>query len=414
MDLEVRRNLKYNFTFNVLDGGFFGFGSGFSSFSTVLPLFVSTLTDSAILIGLIPSIHNMGWQLPQLFIAQKIARLPHYKALTLALAVLERLPFLGLAVLAWFVPGISREIALLLTYILLVLQGLGSGVTANPWQILICRIIPGEYRGTFFGAQSAASNLLASGGAVIAGFVLDRLTGSNGFAVCFFTASVLMSLSWLMLSRTREPDRAVDHLPPLDPTPFRDIVLNILRRDRNFRWFLATRMMSPFAMMAMAFFTVYAVRHLGMNELTAGLITSILFVTQVAANPILGRIADRWSRKYMLVLGALCSGASGLLAALAPDLAWFYIVVFLAGIGNTAFWTIGMTFTLDYGSEDEKSTYIGLANTLIAPFTILAPFIGGVLADAIGYTVTFMVSAVFGLITALTLLIFVRDPSKAC
>jgi hypothetical protein len=28
------------------------------------PLFVSTFTDSAILIGLVPAIHNMGWQLP--------------------------------------------------------------------------------------------------------------------------------------------------------------------------------------------------------------------------------------------------------------------------------------------------------------------------------------------------------------
>ena len=70
----VRKNLKHNLIVNIADGSFFGFGIGISSFSTIIPLFVSTLTNSAILIGLIPAIHNMGWQLPQLFTAQKISR----------------------------------------------------------------------------------------------------------------------------------------------------------------------------------------------------------------------------------------------------------------------------------------------------------------------------------------------------
>lgn len=413
MGLEIKRNLKHNFLFNILDGGFFGSGLGFASFTTVLPLFVSTMTDSAILIGLIPAIHNMGWQLPQLFIARYIARLPRYKPLTLFLATQERVPFLGLAVLAWFLPEINRSAALSITFLLMIWQGLGGGLAANPWQILIGRIIPGEYRGTFFGGQSAASNLLSSATAVAAGFILDRSVGARGFALCFLLASVMMTLSWLLLAQTREPERAIDRLPRMEVNAFWSKVHGILRHDSNFRWLLATRMLSPFGMMAIAFFTVYAVRELGMGEVTAGLITSVLFITQVAANPILGRLADRWSRKSMLVVGAFCSCASALLAAAAPDLVWFYAVVFLAGIGNVAFWTIGLALTLDYGNDDEKSTYIGLSNTLIAPFTILAPFLGGLLADAINYTTTFVVSAVFAFLTAMILLIFVQDPEKA-
>lgn len=56
MHVHTSRNLKHNYIFNVLDGAFFGMAIGFASFSTVLPLFFSTMTSSAVLIGLIPAL----------------------------------------------------------------------------------------------------------------------------------------------------------------------------------------------------------------------------------------------------------------------------------------------------------------------------------------------------------------------
>src|SRR5210317_1853811 len=98
----TRKHLRYNVTVNLLDGGFFGFALGFASFTTIIPLFVSQLTDSAILIGLAPAIHTIGWQLPQLFTANRIRRLSRYKPMTLAMTIHERLPFLGFTLLAFF------------------------------------------------------------------------------------------------------------------------------------------------------------------------------------------------------------------------------------------------------------------------------------------------------------------------
>jgi len=45
----------------VMDGGFYGFAVGFASFTTILPLFVSQMTSSSLLIGLIPGLHILGW-----------------------------------------------------------------------------------------------------------------------------------------------------------------------------------------------------------------------------------------------------------------------------------------------------------------------------------------------------------------
>jgi MFS family permease len=119
------KNLRYNFTVNILDGAFFGLALGFASFVTVIPLFVSTLTDSAILIGLIPAIHSVGWQLPQLLIANHVARQRRYLPMTLLMTVHERLPFLGMAAVAFFLPSLGPRLALL--FAMLIWQGLGGG-----------------------------------------------------------------------------------------------------------------------------------------------------------------------------------------------------------------------------------------------------------------------------------------------
>jgi MFS family permease len=146
-----------------------------------------------------------------------------------------------------------------------------------------------------------------------------------------------------------------------------------------------------------------------MSDVMAGVMTGILFITQVVANPLLGWIADRMGRKGVLEIGALFASVSALLAWLAPTLDWFYLVFILDGVANTAFWTIGMAFSMDFGPEDERPTYVGMSNTLIAPATILAPFLGGWLADKSGYPTTFITSGVMGLLTAVLLHFYVHD-----
>ncbi len=83
MDPEIQNSLKRNFVVNLLDGAFFGLALGFTSFVTILPLFVSTLTSSATIIGLVPAFHNVGWQLPQLLTANKVARQKRIKPMVL-------------------------------------------------------------------------------------------------------------------------------------------------------------------------------------------------------------------------------------------------------------------------------------------------------------------------------------------
>lgn len=408
---ELRNHLKFNFTVNLLDGAFFGFALGFASFVTIIPLFVSKMTGSALLIGLIPAIHTVGWQFPQLFTAQRVARQPRYKPMVMVMTIHERLPFLGLALVAWTIPTIGVQTALILTFILLIWQGIGGGLTATAWQSMVGKIIPADIRGTFFGAQSSAANLLASISAILAGWILQEIDSPQDFTINFLFAFLAMAISWIMLSLTREPA----HQPVVE-NPQQNYWRNLrslLREDKNFRWFLVVRMLSPLALMGFAFYTVYAVNELGMNELSVGILTSVLLIIQIVANPLMGWLGDKTGHRIVMAVGIVASIFSALIAWWAPTAIWFYPVFILAGIANVAIWTIGLAMLQEFGKESNRPAYIGMANTFVAPFSILAPFIGGWLADNYGYPSAFLASAVFGLITTIVLVGLVENPDRS-
>jgi hypothetical protein len=121
-------------------GALFGFALGFASFSTVIPLFVSTMTDSAILIrsdpgdscgrlAIYPAVHSSPG-----FPAGALQADGHVFYCPRALAIL------GLA-LCWFIPEIGPKIALFLTFMFLVWQGLGMDLPPLPRQAMIGKII---------------------------------------------------------------------------------------------------------------------------------------------------------------------------------------------------------------------------------------------------------------------------------
>jgi len=410
IEQAARQNLRHNVIVNILDGAFFGFALGFGSFSTMIPLFVHRLTDSALLIGLIPAIHNVGWQLPQLFTAGYVARLRRYKGFVMLMTINERVPFLGLALVAWYLSQLGFNTALAITFTMLVWQGFGGGFTANAWTTFIAKIIPSDSRGTFFGAQAAAANIMLSVGAITAGYILDKYNSHLDFALCFAITAALMGISLVMLGLTREPEDTEKVIAAI-PQPFWHGALDILRRDINFRWFIISRMLLTLATMGFSFYIVYGLSRFHMSEVTAGFLTATLTISGTLANIVMGWLGDRIGHRKMMALGAVAAALSLITAWYALNINWFYPVFILASVTNVAFWTIGLAIIVQFGTDEERPVYIGLSNTLLAPMTIIAPLIGGWIADTSGFETTFAISAALSVFTALVLMFVVKDPT---
>lgn len=409
LQAKILKHYRHNFIMNVLDGAFFGLALGFASSATVMPLFVNSLTDSTVLIGLIASMQMIGWQLPQLLTSNHVAGLRLYRPMVIRMTIHERWPFLGLAVVAALIPVVDQSIILILTFVMLSWHALGGGFTGTAYQSLIGKVIPEERRGTFYGTQFSALSLLSSLGAVIAGILLTRLAYPYNFVVCFSLAITAMAVSYVFLWLTREPEG-----PPIevkyDRHEFWRNVSRILRTDGNFRWFLVVRSLAQVALMATGFYTIYAVRQYAINEETAGYMTGLMMLVPMVTSPLAGWLGDRWGHRRVYATGMLALGLGILIALVAPTPVWFYLVFALVGVTNGVRWTSIMTITVEFGTEAERPYYIGLANTLIAPTTLLAPIIGGWLVDVAGFPAMFTLALIAASLTIFVLLVILYDP----
>ncbi|RPJ17208.1 MAG: MFS transporter, partial [Chloroflexi bacterium] len=172
------------------------------------------------------------------------------------------------------------------------------------------------------------------------------------------------------------------------------------------------RIISQFATMGFSFYIVYALRRFQMDAVTAGYFTATLTIAQTVANAGMGWMGDRVGHRLMLIIGAASAIASSLFAWFAPSLAWFFPIFALSGFANVAIWTNGMTMTVDFSGESERPFYIGLAQTLTAPATIIAPLIGGWIADTQGFVSTFGWSSVLAVVMMVILIFLVKEPRK--
>ena len=189
-----------------LDGASFWFGMSFFSSAVILPLFVSHFTQSPLIIGLISFIGWGGVLLPPLFMANVIEQAPRKKYFPVTFGFfLERLPIFLLPPAVYFLAIRQPLLTLVIFFVLYAWHNVGAGVIIVGWQDMIAKIIPVERRGRFFGITNFIGNGTGILGALAVPFVLKRFTFPLGYVYSFTVAAILILLSWVFLSLTREP-----------------------------------------------------------------------------------------------------------------------------------------------------------------------------------------------------------------
>lgn len=409
---EIERNFRWNFLFNSLDGASFWFGMSFISTTVILPLFVSHFTDNLLLIGLIPFLGTGGTLLPQLFMANAVERAPRKKFFPVTLGFfLERLPIFLFAPATYFLATSQPVLALISFFLLYTWHCFGAGVIIIGWQDMVAKIIPVERRGRFFGITNFVGNGAGILGALAAPFVLERSDFPDGFVLAFAIASVLIFLSWIFISQTREP-AVPSSKPRVSQLDYLRSLPDVLRKDRNFCMYLLAQVIFSLSGMATGFLVVYTVRTWNLPDAQASGFTIALQVGLALANLFFGFLADRTGHKLSLEICLLVSVLLLGVAIIAPNPAWFFMVFFLRGAVNAGTMISATSIVYEFTDAENRPTYIGLANTIPGIFGSIAPIIGGWVAGAISYQAMFILAAVIGVIAWALLHFAVREPRK--
>lgn len=397
-DPEIARYFRRNFIVNGLDMTTWFFGMTFMSVSAILPVYVRHLTTAPVILGLIPALTDFGWFAPQLFLAPYVERLPRKYPWVMALGAFERLPYLVFPFAVLWLDGIPQSAAVLIFMVLMIWKTLGSGWVATPWQEMLAKIIPVSHRGRFFGTGNLLGQLLGVGGSALALAILAGVPYPYNFALCFALTAVSVWISYGFISLTREPPcPAAVHSQRLSREYGRRL-LSILQRDVNFRMYLVSRWLAYLGGMATGFIAVYAVEQFNLPDSVAAIFTGVLYAANVAGYGIGGALGDRLGhRRVMLFAGALWLAALGMMVFVTITQAtWaLYVVFALMGFSNAGGVVSDFNLAMEFGPETERPTYVGLTRTSTGPALLIAPIIGGLIAQSIGYPQMFMTSLLF-------------------
>jgi MFS family permease len=406
---EVERNYRHNYVVNVLDGTFFWFGASFMAARTILPLYVSHLTDSTFAIGLLATITATGWLLPQLFTANWVQRLPVKKVVVVQLGFFaERVPVFLLILSAWLATK-SEMIALITFFIFITWHVVGAGAIAVSWQDMLAKIFPLETRGRFFGITNFGGTATGVLGATAAIYVLDKFEFPYGYMMSFAAAATFIFISWIFIAMTREPAK-VSTAKRISQKEYLRQLPTLLRNDHNYRTYMISQIITVMGGMAIGFLTVYAVQRWDLPDSQAAVFTASMLIGQALSNLIFGWLADRKGHKLVLELSTLCGAVAVGIASLAPVSEWFILIFALIGASAAGFMLSGIMIVFEFCEPEVRPTYIGLSNTVLGVFSALAPLIGGWLAITVGYQALFAIACVIGLVGLALLRWTVNDP----
>jgi MFS family permease len=405
---EVVKHLRRNFFINVLDAGFWFLGDSFVAAYTILPVFMSTLTDSPILIGMIPALEGAGWFLPQLFLAKHLESKNRRLPLVLKLGVFDRLPYLFLALGAFLILKVDQNVAIVMFLVFYGIKVFSSGLVALPWQELIATVIPVSHRGRYWGFSLVLGKLLGLFGAFIAGLMLARIIYPLNYAYMFLIGFVCVVISYFFLSLNVEPE-IERHTSAISISVWGKIKA-ILRTDKNFATFLVNRGFVFLSFMGLAFVTVYGIERFNLPISYSAVFTGVMLSTEIVGYAIWGTVGDRDGYKRVIEAsnGLLIAGFLGLLFV--KSLWGLYVVFGILSFAHSGEYIADQNIAMEFGKEADRPTYIGMSKTLIGPFLLVSPIIGGGIVKLWGYQSMFITALMISVIAFVIIKFFVEEP----
>jgi len=389
---DVSTNRR-NFFAGLWHGAFLAMSTALTQPTTVISALVAQLTGSTVWVGGLSTVLTAAEALPQLFVAHWIEPKPRKLPYLLA-AINLRVASWGM--LAWLIYTIGDKKPITLAWILvgmLVIFYAGGGMANIPYTDIIGKVIPAGRRGAFFGGRGAIAGPLSVGAAFLAKQILTHVAYPTNYALLFGLASCGLAIASLGFWAMKEPE-AIGAAPK--PPSWRDYWQQLLAAGRAIKTLIAAQLLTGFSLMALPFYVVYARDQLGAPAEAVGWFLLAQVLGGSLSNLLWARLVDRSGSWRMLLICAITSTITPLLAIFVSPLGWPALlpVFFLAGATfngrNVGF----QSALLDIAPATERSTYAGLNAVLVLPVAFLS-LAAGLFLQHGSYTALFLTAALF-------------------
>lgn len=367
-----------------------------------LSILAAALGASATQIGLISGIQSVGAILgliPGAWVASR-ARSRRW-VVVLYSGIVARLLLLGVAAAVAWTAG-STAISLLA--LLVASRAFFANLTLPAWTSLAADIVPERLRPRYFASRNFAMSVATLTFTPLTGLLLDGFGMPRGYVAAACLCFALGLVSTFAYARIPEPPRTTTATRVAWP-PIREMVSH-----GRFRTFLVATVSLHFAtMIAGPFFNVHLKQNLGASNFTVGWLGSVSAMSGLAAPLVIGVLmGDR---------GALWTSRLSLLVLPTLPLMWIGItdpwMVIVPNAAGGFFWAAfnlsNFQLLLESTPAESREHYVAAFHTSVFVALLLAPLIGGVIIDTLGYRPAFVVSGCGRVVATILFFVAIRE-----
>ncbi|MFJ7668287.1 MFS transporter [Lysinibacillus sp. NPDC097195] len=150
-------------------------------------------------------------------------------------------------------------------------------------------------------------------------------------------------------------------------------------------------------------------QHFELPTYLAGLILLTFYVASATLYPIVGRLADQYGRKKMLIIGMVIFAISEVAAAIAPDFTVFLIARVFQGIAVGFILPIAIAYIGVIFPPEKRGMASGIFSSVQAIAAMSGAAIAGYLILQYGWQITYWLSAILAVLGLIVVLLFVEE-----
>ena len=148
------------------------------------------------------------------------------------------------------------------------------------------------------------------------------------------------------------------------------------------------------------------------SDTALGALTTVFFVFYMCSAPGVGFLADRKSRKAIIIIGAFVWSAATLLTAFTYSFTALVIRHTIVGVGEATFALVAPAYLADLFPEERRGRVLSFFYLAIPVGAALGYIIGGALGTRYGWRVPFYVCAVPGFLVATAFYFSGAEPAR--
>jgi len=269
-------------------------------------------------------------------------------------------------------------------------QGAAGGMIMPIVQAYVGDISPEGEEGKWMGYFNAAFFTGFGIGPLMGGALTDHF----GMSVAFYSMGGLNLLAFLV---------AVLFLPEISrrkigasPHPsFKEMSSSgMVKGLFNFRWSFALGREGAF----FSFLPIFATVYIGLSSTLTGALLAVNILLMALLMPYSGKIADRVSRRTLIIVGSLVNIASLALIPLGGNFWQLLGICALGGLGGAASMPAASALTVEEGRRFGMGSTMAIFFVAMSIGMVIGPLLGGVIADFVNINSVFYFAAGMGLI----------------